>query len=711
MSKICKIKNLLFKTTLISITAIQMLGISAFAEGRIIPHTAVQQNERISPFDDILNYTYPQYGNKDSYSGLLQAGTALPEKFDPRNGTKAIEGWPIQNQGNEGNCWAFAATAAREAWENKQNPSNGYPKYSEYHMAASMYHNTSENKYTYKIENGKGGNREMATAYYSRGSGPTLLSVFDKEKYDAYYTKTASLKTYNDEVRGIKSAKQVQNALFITDTGAYDIEILNVRTSDNTISKVRYPSRFSEKNIDVIKQAVLDYGAVMTGYCSTEGELTVDYFNKDKSSYCYCPNLSEATKNVAGGTTGVISNHAVTIVGWDDSYSWSNFKKLPSGIDGLPESKANMNGAWIVRNSWGDNSSFKVEGGYEYISYYDFLIGGSAAVFPGTIEKTDYINQYDGLYPNNIYAFSSNTISVKNRFDTESNGNECEVLEGIGVFVPATDTTVGVRIDSNITENDTNEDAYTVRVKGKTEVKNVSSVNSNSVKFDYPGFYIIELAEDVNVSGKYEVILDFDSGDATQLTWVDKDTWEIYKDYNENWSKVPLETKTENENGEEVEYVYVHAPVVSVAVLANNANSFSSESVAEESASYIYNGVEWASPEDAHIPIKTYTNTESETSVSVNVECGEDKNSLNAKIFYSREDREICDGKTAVLAVYNKSNGLCDVKTEMIDLNGGSTQEISMDYAEGYKYKFMVIDGFGSMIPIIDSENGLIPQQ
>ena len=54
--------------------------------------------------------------------------------------------------------------------------------------------------------------------------------------------------------------------------------------------------------------------------------------------------------------------HAVTIVGWDDNYSASNF------VEGH---EPPADGAWIIRNSWGDTYG---NDGYFYLSYYDQTI-------------------------------------------------------------------------------------------------------------------------------------------------------------------------------------------------------------------------------------------------------------------------------------------------------------------------------------------------
>ena len=97
-----------------------------------------------------------------------------------------------------------------------------------------------------------------------------------------------------------------------------------------------------------VKEAILKYGAVAILYFA--GQISADgtriYYN-DTTFAQYDPD-------------GDDGNHIVAIVGWDDSYPSENFAIDP-GHDG----------AWIIKNSWGNQSR---DEGYFYLSYSDTTI-------------------------------------------------------------------------------------------------------------------------------------------------------------------------------------------------------------------------------------------------------------------------------------------------------------------------------------------------
>ena len=165
---------------------------------------------------------------------------------------------------------------------------------SEANMKNLMAHYSN---YGYMVAVNNGGHSEMVYGYLASWLGP----IFEYD--DNYYV--------NDFLSPLlKSIFHVQNIVFL--------------------------KRNDYLDNDGIKNAILRYGAVST---------SMHYTDESLNGLAYYYRGTEA------------SDHAVCIVGWDDTYSRHNFADTPPG-----------DGAWIVRNSWGPSWG---DGGYFYVSYYD----------------------------------------------------------------------------------------------------------------------------------------------------------------------------------------------------------------------------------------------------------------------------------------------------------------------------------------------------
>lgn len=157
------------------------------------------------------------------------------------------------------------------------------------------------------------------------------------------------------------------------------------------IQNIVFLKRENYTDNDEIKTAVMKYGAVSTSlYWSTT-------YAKGKNYYF-------------DGTSS--SNHAVIIVGWDDTYSKSNFKGNPKG-----------DGAWIIKNSWGTYSG---DGGFYYVSYYDtkFAQPGRYTSYAFILNDTiryDKNYQYDIQGRTDTFFNTTHTVWYKNKFTATDN--------------------------------------------------------------------------------------------------------------------------------------------------------------------------------------------------------------------------------------------------------------------------------------------------
>jgi hypothetical protein len=206
------------------------------------------------------------------------------------------------------------------------------------------------------------------------------------------------------------------------------------------------------------------------------------YWDQSNSSYYY--NGSNYT------------DHAVTIVGWDDTYSRYNFSTTPPG-----------NGAFIVKNSWGKGWG---DNGYFYVSYYDSWIGSSENAVYDNAEPTNnysHIYQWDplGLCTWAWYFASGTTGWFANVFTAQSN----DALAAVSFYSATPNSTYDVYTGNSVGGSKTLRTSGTLAVPGYHTVSLPSSValsNGQSfvvfVRLTTPGWnWPVPLETPVNKGG------------------------------------------------------------------------------------------------------------------------------------------------------------------------------------------------------------------
>ncbi len=199
----------------------------------------------------------------------------------------------------------------------------------------------------------------------------------------------------------------------------------------------------SLERIDIIKQRLMDEGVIGTCMCYSSSFINNDYIHYQPSSSSTPP------------------NHAVAIVGWNDTL----------------ETQAPKEGAWLVKNSWGDDWGL---GGFFYISYYDKWSCREPEM--GAVSFRDVIRQeWDHTYYHDYHGWRDTKADCQEAFNAfVSSGSQ--IIEAVNFFVA---------VDSV---------NFTYKIYGEFDGVNLSDeLYSKSGWKQYQGFHTSFVEEDVYI--------------------------------------------------------------------------------------------------------------------------------------------------------------------------------------------------------------------
>lgn len=208
-----------------------------------------------------------------------------------------------------------------------------------------------------------------------------------------------------------------------------------------------------------VKEAIWAYGSV-TASLYMPGTNS-RYYNSSTNAYYFC--------DAASGT-----NHQIVIVGWDDSYSADNFASRPTK-DGTA-----MNGAWLCRNSWGENWG---DGGYFWLSYYDNALcskGTALALDASRWGADKNLYQYDCSYA--LYkreTVDAGSVTIANVYT--AGAGDSELLCAVGTYAAAPNTQYNATVYTDLEDGSDPSSGYPIA--------------SVSGKFDYAGYQSVRLSD------------------------------------------------------------------------------------------------------------------------------------------------------------------------------------------------------------------------
>ena len=414
--------------------------------------------------------------------------TSLPSSYDLRNvgGNNYVS--PIKNQGRTEICWIFSSIENAETLlmkQNSQSYNSQFPKFSirqldyatstDYLVKDATWTTCSGSCSWTPYTNPDNGSRKLSKGGNFFVSSIVMANALSLTSEDVLPWTESNIPKWPKDVMGYdKSLYEVDSTI--------QMPTINANTAQAALI---------DSYVQVIKDYIIQYGGPFVGTYSPKSTCGFDNVDGTKAL---------KTDDCISDTANSNQGHAMQIIGWDDDYEYSYCDagtKHYSVKNGNCTSGelTNGKGAWILRNSWGEDTEEANAYKYVYLTYDSTRLSIGFITSISDMANRTWDNNYHGnpWVGQDISNGMSSVSTQTEEFDTHN--TKSEKIEKIKFFTSSLSGKYTISIITNdntynniATLNTTDAGIHTVNLSNKNIIIDgntfsVKIVGENSVTF------------------------------------------------------------------------------------------------------------------------------------------------------------------------------------------------------------------------------------